>query len=262
VGIGTSSPSARLEVFDTSAAAATSLVQLTGQNNFELNIQSVTTTNSTVGARYNFAINSSNGEFSWSNSGGERARIDTNGNLLVNTTSIQSNGTLSVVATSGNCAATFKCADNGSNVVRSWMATASGTRYHIAFGDGTSFTERGVISTNGSTTTYGTGSDYRLKEDVQTMTGALSRVAQLRPVFWKWKESKANGEGFIAHELQAVVPDAVVGEKDAVDENGKPIYQNVDTSFLVATLTAAIQEQQALITSLTARIAALEGAAQ
>jgi hypothetical protein len=87
VGVGTASPGARLEVFDTSAAAATSLVQLTGQNNFEFNIQSVTTTNSTVGARYNFAINSSNGEFSWTNSGGERARITSGGELLVGLTS-------------------------------------------------------------------------------------------------------------------------------------------------------------------------------
>jgi len=86
LGIGTTSPSARLEVTDTSAAAATALVQLTGQNNYQFNIQSVTTTNSTVGARYNFEINSSNGEFSWSNSGGERARIDSSGNLLVGTT--------------------------------------------------------------------------------------------------------------------------------------------------------------------------------
>ena len=65
-------------------------------------------------------------------------------------------------------------------------------------------------------------------------------------------------EGFIAHELAAVCPSAVVGEKDAVDTNGKPKYQSIDSSFLVATLTAAIQEQQALITSLTQRLTALE----
>ena len=60
--------------------------------------------------------------------------------------------------------------------------------------------------------------------------------------------------------MQEVLPLAVTGEKDAVDENGKPIYQGVDTSFLVATLTAAIQEQQAIITDLKARIETLEGA--
>jgi L-threonylcarbamoyladenylate synthase len=67
------------------------------------------------------------------------------------------------------------------------------------------------------------------------------------------------GQGFIAHELAEVVPQAVTGEKDAVDAEGKPVYQGIDTSFLVATLTAAIQEQQAIITALTARVEALEG---
>jgi hypothetical protein len=90
------------------------------------------------------------------------------------------------------------------------------------------------------------------------MTGALARVASLKPCTYTWKSTGQASQGFIAHELQAVVPECVSGEKDAVDADGKPIHQGVDTSFLVATLTAAIQEQQALITSLTARIAALE----
>ena len=77
------------------------------------------------------------------------------------------------------------------------------------------------------------------------MTGALAIVAQLKPVTYKWKVDGSDGQGFIAHELQAVVPDCVSGEKDAIDADGKPKYQGVDTSFLVATLTAAIQELKA-----------------
>jgi hypothetical protein len=92
------------------------------------------------------------------------------------------------------------------------------------------------------------------------MTGALAKIALLKPVTYKWKSNGANGQGFIAHELQEVSPDCVTGEKDAVREDGVPIYQGVDTSFLVATLTAAIQEQQALITQLQADVAALKGA--
>ena len=99
------------------------------------------------------------------------------------------------------------------------------------------------------------------------MTGALAKVAQLKPVTYKWKLDGSDGQGFIAHELQAVVPDCVAGEKDAVDFDGKPIYQGIDTSFLVATLTAALQETKALIdtqaetiNALTARIVALEQA--
>ena len=116
----------------------------------------------------------------------------------------------------------------------------------------------GDISTNGTTTSFNSASDYRLKENILPMTGALAKVLTLKPITYKWKSDGSDGQGFIAHELQEVIPDAVTGEKDAVDEKGDPKYQGVDTSFLVATLTAAIQEQQALITSLTDRIAALE----
>ena len=123
----------------------------------------------------------------------------------------------------------------------------------------------GSISIASTTTTYSTSSDYRLKENVQPMTGALNKVAQLKPVTYKWKHDGSDGEGFIAHELQAVVPACVTGTKDAIDADGNPVHQGVDTSFLVATLTAAIQElktlndtQAATITALTARITALE----
>ena len=90
------------------------------------------------------------------------------------------------------------------------------------------------------------------------MTGALAKVALLKPCTYKWKVDGSDGQGFIAHELAEVEAGCVTGEKDAVDADGNPQYQGIDTSFLVATLTAAIQEQQTLITALTARITALE----
>jgi len=101
---------------------------------------------------------------------------------------------------------------------------------------------------------FNVSSDYRLKEDIQPMTGALAKVALFKPVTYKWKAGDKAGQGFIAHELSEVLPEAVTGEKDGVDAFGNLIYQGIDTSFLVATLTAAIQEQQALIQSLTARL--------
>ena len=122
----------------------------------------------------------------------------------------------------------------------------------------TSFTTVGTIATSSSATAYNTSSDYRLKENISPMTGALATVAQLKPVTYKWKADGKDGQGFIAHELQVVVPDCVSGEKDAVDADGKIKPQGIDTSFLVATLTAAIQEQQALITQLQADVAALK----
>jgi hypothetical protein len=116
----------------------------------------------------------------------------------------------------------------------------------------------GRIYTSGSNTTYSTSSDYRLKENIVSMTGALDKVALLNPVTYTWKVDGTNGQGFIAHELQAVVPDCVGGTKDAVDAEGNPVYQDVDTSYLVATLTAAIKEQQTIINELKSRIEALE----
>jgi len=160
----------------------------------------------------------------------ERARIDSSGNLLVGTTT--STGRVAVqVAANGDPGVYFRN-QSGTNV--------------------------GQIQVSSASTVYVTSSDYRLKENVTSMTGALSAVAALKPCTYTWKESGEASQGFIAHELAEVCPDAVVGEKDAVDEEGNIKPQGIDTSFLVATLTAAIQEQQALITTLTDRITALE----
>jgi hypothetical protein len=100
----------------------------------------------------------------------------------------------------------------------------------------------GSISTSGSSTSYSTSSDYRLKENIAPMTGALDIVQALKPVTYNWKADGSESQGFIAHELQEIVPDCVTGEKDAVNEDGSIKAQSIDTSFLVATLTAAIQE--------------------
>lgn len=174
----------------------------------------------------------------------EAARIDTSGNLLVGRTAVSASERVGI---------TFGAGNEG---IRTVVASTA-TQFHIAFNNGSTV---GAISTNGSATTYSTSSDYRLKENVQPMIGALAKVAALKPVTYKWKIDGADGEGFIAHELAEVVPDAVTGEKDAVNEDGSIKPQGIDTSFLVATLTAAIKEQQQMIEELKAEVAALKGA--
>ena len=184
----------------------------------------------------------------------ERARITGGGDLLVGTTS----GSFSQVSSGNTYAFGVVQTANGNNVLLVDGAYVSGTQNLVVFAK--SSTTTGTITYNGTVIAYNTTSDYRLKEDVRPMTGALAKVAALKPVTYKWKSDGSDGEGFIAHELQAVVPHAVTGEKDAVDAEGKPQYQGIDTSFLVATLTAAIQELKADLDATKAELAALKGA--
>jgi hypothetical protein len=191
------------------------------------------------------AFGSGSGTFS------EKMRIDSSGNLLVGTTS--SSGRLTVYTLSG-VGQYIKVQEISPTVMQFRNAQDLGGSITIASGGSTSFN---------------TSSDYRLKENIAPMIGALDTVAKLKPVTYKWKADGSDGQGFIAHELQAVIPDCVTGEKDAVeivddlDADGKkigtkevPRYQGIDTSFLVATLTAAIQELNAKVTALEAQLGA------
>ena len=93
------------------------------------------------------------------------------------------------------------------------------------------------------------------------MTNATTRLKQLKPKRFNWIVDETNTlvDGFLAHEVQSVVPEAISGEKDAVDSEGNPDYQGIDQSKLVPLLTKAIQEQQAVIEDLKSRIEVLEG---
>jgi hypothetical protein len=141
------------------------------------------------------------------------------------------------------------------NTNTSTIGAASGTGYHWSFNRGsTGGTEVGSIRSTATTSSYVTTSDYRLKENIEPMQNALVTISQLNPCTYTWKIDGSQGQGFIAHELQAVVPDAVSGEKDAVNEDGSIRPQGVDTSFVVATLVAAIQELSAKVTALEAQV--------
>ena len=121
-------------------------------------------------------------------------------------------------------------------------------------------TQVGYIYVNGSSTSYNTSSDYRLKEDIIEMDGSIDRLKALKPCNFRWKSDGTRVDGFIAHEAQEVVPEAVSGTKDAVDEEGNPDYQGIDQAKLVPLLTKALQEAVAKIESLETRVKALENA--
>lgn len=191
----------------------------------------------------------------------ERMRIDQTGGVRIKTTANIFNGPVNEAltvdnGTNGN-ACTFSTNATGGFPVVYMRHQVAGSQNQIIF-----YSSAGVagsITSNGLTASYNSASDYRLKENVQPMVGALDKLAQLKPCTYTWKHDGSDGQGFIAHELQAVVPDCVNGEKDAVDADGNPTYQGVDTSYLVATLTAAIQELKAELDVCKAEIAALKG---
>ena len=131
----------------------------------------------------------------------------------------------------------------------------------------------GNILCSGTTTSYNSGSDYRLKENETPIADGIVRLKQLKPYKFNWKHSPSADkvDGFFAHEVSSIVPEAVSGEKDAVateanvksglaENVGDMITQQIDQSKLVPLLVAALQEEISKREALEARIAALEAA--
>ena len=173
--------------------------------------------------------------------------LDASGNLLVGKTASSTTVVGSQVQPDG----TFSAVKGDTNPAFFYnrSTAASGT---IALFRSNGVTV-GTITQDGTNTAYVTSSDYRLKEAVQPLVGGLARVSALKPSIYKWKSNGSSGEGFIAHELAEVVPAAVTGEKDAVNEDGTVNPQGVDLSKVVPILVAAIQELTTRVQTLEAR---------
>lgn len=148
------------------------------------------------------------------------------------------------------------CASDVRSLVSEVSGGSTSSRNHIAFVNSNGVV--GQISTSGTSTTYTTSSDYRLKEDYKDVVDPFSIIEQIKVRDFKWKADGKRTIGFIAHEVQAVVPDAVSGKKDAVDAEGNPEPQMVDYSKFVPLLTAALQEANDRIKSLEQKVIALE----
>jgi len=186
--------------------------------------------------------------------GTERMRIDSGGTWMLNTTDIDA----FISSSTSQTGFSFRPG------LGARLSLINDFYINRSNGDGGIFNFRrngttvGSVSVSSGATAYTTSSDYRLKQDITPMTGALTKVSLLKPVTYKWKSDDSDGEGFIAHELAEVCPNAVIGVKDAVDENDKPVYQGIDSSFLIATLTAAIQELKVIVDAQAVEIAALK----
>ena len=174
----------------------------------------------------------------------EKARINNAGNLLVGRTG--TDGAALIQAPASSTVPSYGSATGVSTAIT-----------HFEFRNSNGLV--GTISTNASATAYNTSSDYRLKENVSPVSDGIVRLQQLKPSRFNFiADSDQTVDGFIAHEVQAVVPECVTGEKDAVDDDGNPIYQGIDQSKLVPLLTAALQEAVARIEQLEAAVTALQ----
>ena len=169
----------------------------------------------------------------WQAGSGYRMVLLNSGNLGIGTTSP---GSLLEVKGSTN--------STTSNLLRLVREVDSSQPHKVAaFYSGVN--ERGSITVNSFATAYNTSSDYRLKENIKSIDNSVDRLMSLNPCSFNFKSTDKNKlviDGFIAHEAQEVVPEAVTGLKDAIDKNGDPIYQGIDQSKLIPLLTAALQE--------------------
>ena len=194
------------------------------QSSQELHLKSTSHTKFYINGTQEFTISGTNGRLERSFGGGSGAGSDLDGMWFNNDQ-----------AASG----TF---------VRFWQTSGSYGANQI-----------GSISHTANNTAYNTSSDYRLKENINAITDAITRLKTLKPSRFNFKtEPSVTVDGFIAHEVTAV-PEAITGTKDEVDSNGDPLYQGIDQSKLVPLLTAALQEAVTKIETLETKVAALEG---
>ena len=262
VGIGTSSPVANLDIEDSDTAR----IQLkdTGDTRSGL----ITARNGDVNiiagsdllgsATEKTKIQMNDGKFiTFSTDSAERMRIDSDGDLLLNTT-VTGVQNADAIATDSSVGRLYLNTTSTSGLLflnQSYNDTVA--RYQILFYRNEAIV--GSITSSTSTTTYSTTSDYRLKENLNAISNGIDRVKQLNPLRFNFiANPEETVDGFLAHEVDSIVPEAITGEKDALDEKGNIDPQQIDQSKLVPLLTAALQEAITKIETLEARVTALE----
>ena len=240
VGIGTTSPGfsngSGLEV----ANATTACVRIEGNSAAHALEIYADSSGGTIDSRGSGAV------LAFDIGGSEAMRIDSSGNLLLGTT------------TNLDTASRLNVKYSYTNSGAAWESNNTATHNAIVFKNPNGLV--GTIQTSGSSTAYNTSSDHRLKENVADMTGAIDRVKTLAPKRFNFiADADTTVDGFLAHEAQAVVPEAVSGTHNEVDDDGNAVMQGIDQSKLVPLLTGALREAIAKIETLETKVAALEG---
>ena len=190
----------------------------------------------------------------------ERIRVNSSGQLLLGTTSNNSDSYKMIVdCDSGSKGIDVRNVSYNSDNGAFRSVPPGNTSYRFAVMLNSSNSTVGKIEVTSANTTYTTSSDYRLKENITPLENGLDRLNQLKPVKFNWIESGQEEEGFIAHEVDEIFSDAVVGEKDAVQDNGTVSPQTMDYGRITPLLVKAIQEQQEQIEHLKTEIQTLKG---
>ena len=250
VGMGTSSPAqqagrglhingtdqARLKLTNASSGA-------TANDGFDIIVEDGLDTH---------ILNHENGNLKLGTNNAERIRVDSAGRVGIGTTTTNNpdiaDGGLQIRPNHST----------GAPDVHFTRASSSGTSNVVGFVNGN--VGVGSIAYNGSATAFNTSSDYRLKENINAISDGITRLKTLKPSRFNFIHDETNTlcDGFIAHEVSPIVPEAITGEKDAVDSDNNPVYQGIDQAKLVPLLTAALQEAIAKIETLETKVAALE----
>jgi hypothetical protein len=253
LGIGTASPaesisttgnalvgqdtSSTQSLFFRGSAASTSNASITKVFNGELEIKS------------SLSVATDKDITFYTGANNERMRINSSGNLLVNTTGASPLNSGRVRIYNNTAQDALKTYQATSGTTGLWTRIDHTASYFAVWNYNGSTV--GTITTNGSSTSYNTTSDYRLKENVVEMTDATTRLKQLQPKRFNFiADADTTVDGFLAHEVQSVVPEAITGTHNEVDDEGNPVYQGIDQSKLVPLLVKTIQELEARIVAL------------